>query len=47
MTHHGTPCALIQPLRDGDLEDLAWRELARRRLAEAWAAEEDALYDYL
>ena len=39
--------ALIQPLRDGDLEELAWRELARKRLAQAWESEEDARYDYL
>ena len=47
VTRHGKPYALIQPLRDGDLEELAWRELARRRLAEAWEGEEDALYSYL
>jgi prevent-host-death family protein len=47
VTHHGKPYALIQPLREGDLEELAWRELAHKRLAQAWAGEEDALYDYL
>lgn len=47
VTHHGKPYALIQPLKEGDLEELAWRELARRRLAAAWEGEEDALYDYL
>ena len=47
VTHHGKPYALIQPLTDGDLEELAWRELARKRLAQAWEGEEDALYNYL
>ena len=30
-----------------DLEELAWKQLARRRLTSAWEEEEDALYDYL
>lgn len=47
VTHHGKPYALIQPLREGDLEELEWRDLARRKLARAWEGEEDALYDYL
>jgi prevent-host-death family protein len=47
VTHHGRPYALIQPLGDTDLDELAWRALARRKLTEAWADEEDALYDYL
>lgn len=47
VTHHGKPYALIQPLRDGDLEELAWRDLARKRLAQAWEGDEDARYDYL
>ncbi len=47
VTHHGKPYALIQPLQEGDLEELEWRELARRKLALAWEGEEDALYDYL
>jgi prevent-host-death family protein len=47
VTHHGRPYALIQPLNEEDLEELAWRELAKRRLARAWEGDEDALYDYL
>ena len=47
VTHHGKPYALIQPLSEGDLEELEWRQLARRKLARAWEDEEDALYDYL
>jgi prevent-host-death family protein len=47
VTHHGKPHALIQPLEAGDLEQLEWRQLARRKLARAWEGEEDALYDYL
>jgi prevent-host-death family protein len=47
VTRHGKPYALIQPLREGDLAELAWRELARKRLAQAWEGEEDALYEYL
>ena len=47
VTHHGKPYALVQPLEEGDLEELEWRQLARRKLAGAWEGEEDALYDYL
>ena len=47
VTHHGKPYALIQPLRVGDLEELDWRDLARKRLAQAWEGDEDALYNYL
>ena len=47
VTHHGKPYALIQPLEERDLEELEWRQLARRKLARAWEDEEDALYDYL
>jgi len=47
VTHHGKPYALIQPLKETDLEELAWKQLARRKLARAWEGEEDALYDYL
>jgi len=47
VTRHGKPYALIQPLAEGDLEELEWRKLARKRLARAWEGEEDALYDYL
>jgi len=47
VTHHGKPYALIQPLAEGDLEELEWRQLARKRLARAWEGDEDALYDYL
>lgn len=47
VTHHGKPYALIQPLSEEDLEELEWRQLARRKLARVWEGEEDALYDYL
>jgi prevent-host-death family protein len=47
VTNHGRPYALIQPLAEQDLEELQWRELARRRLDQAWEDEDDALYDYL
>ncbi len=47
VTHHGKPYALIQPLSEEDLEELEWRELARKKLARAWEGEADALYDYL
>lgn len=47
VTHHGKPYALIQPLSEVDLEELEWKQLARRKLAHAWEGEEDALYDYL
>jgi len=47
VTHHGKPYALIQPLDESDLEELEWRQLARKQLARAWEGEEDALYDYL
>jgi prevent-host-death family protein len=47
VTHHGKPWAVIQPLRDEDVEQLEWSSLARKRLAEAWEGEDDDLYDYL
>jgi prevent-host-death family protein len=47
VTHHGKPYALIQPLGEGDLEELEWKRLATRKLARAWQGEEDSLYDYL
>jgi prevent-host-death family protein len=47
VTHHGKPYALIQPLLESDLEELEWKQLARRKLARAWDGEEDALYVYL
>lgn len=47
MTHYGKPYALIQPISDRDLEDLAWDRLGAERLGEAWEGEDDALYDYL
>lgn len=47
VTHHGKPYALIQPLDEGDLEELEWKRLARRKLTRAWQGEEDSLYDYL
>ena len=39
--------AQIQPITEQDLEHLEWKELAARRLSQAWQGEEDALYDYL
>ena len=47
VTHHGKPYALIQPISEGDLEGLAWSQLAKERLQNAWEGEDDALYDYL
>ncbi len=47
VAHHGKPYALIQPLEETDLEELEWRQLARRKLVRAWEGEEDALYAYL
>ncbi len=47
VTHHGKPYALIQPISEEDLEELEWKELAKRKLARAWEGEDDALYDYL
>jgi prevent-host-death family protein len=47
VTNHGKPYALIQPLFDGDLDELEWRQLAKGRLAQAWEGDPDALYDYL
>jgi len=47
VTRHGKPYALIQPLSERDLEGLAWKQLATRRLQKAWEGEGDALYDYL
>ena len=47
VTHHGKPYALIQPLDEGDLEELEWNRLARTKLTRAWQDKEDALYGYL
>lgn len=47
VTLHGKPYALIQALESEDLEELEWKKLADRRLAEAWEGDDDALYDYL
>jgi prevent-host-death family protein len=47
ITHHGRPYALVQPLSELDLEGLDWKRLTRKRLAEAWEDEPDALYAYL
>jgi prevent-host-death family protein len=47
VTHHGKPYALIQPLDEGDLEDLEWKKLAEDRLRRVWEGEDDGLYDYL
>lgn len=49
ITHHGKPYALIQPVSEQDLDALDWKQLSRKRLAEAWGNGPDAhaLYDYL
>jgi prevent-host-death family protein len=47
VTRHGKPYALIQPITERDLERIEWKDLATRRLSQAWEGEEDALYDYL
>jgi len=47
VTHYGKPYALIQPISEKDLEELAWERLGTDRLREAWEGEDDALYDYL
>jgi prevent-host-death family protein len=47
VTRHGKPYALIQPLEEGDLEELDWKRLAEQRLQKAWEGEDDGLYDYL
>lgn len=47
VTHHGKPYALIQPIAEKDLEELAWKHLSQSRLEQAWEGEDDALYDYL
>jgi prevent-host-death family protein len=47
VTHHGKPYALIQPISEEDLEELEWKQLAKRKLTQAWEGEEDALYNYL
>lgn len=47
ITHHGKPYAMIQAISERDLEELGWKSLAETRLREAWAGEDDALYDYL
>jgi prevent-host-death family protein len=47
VTRHGKPYALIQPLEEGDLEELEWKSLANERLRRAWEGEGDGLYDYL
>jgi prevent-host-death family protein len=47
VTNHGKPYALIQPIDESDLEELEWMQLAKKKLAQAWEGEEDALYDYL
>ena len=36
VTHHGKPYALIQPLEEADLEELEWKQLAKKKLAKAW-----------
>lgn len=35
--------ALIQPISEANLEELEWRQLAKKQLARAWQGEEDAL----
>ena len=45
VTLHGKPYALIQPISERDLDMLDWKRLAEKRLRDAWAGEDDALYD--
>ncbi len=45
VTHYGKPYALIQPISERDLEDLAWKQLGEARLREVWEGEDDGLYD--
>ena len=40
ITHHGKPYALIQPLSQDDMEQLAWKELAKKKLVESKPASE-------
>jgi prevent-host-death family protein len=47
VTRHGKPYALIQPIDEGDLEELEWKKLAEDRLRRVWEGEDDGLYDYL
>jgi prevent-host-death family protein len=47
VTHYGKPYALIQPISEKDLEELAWERLGADRLRDAWEGDDDALYDYL
>ena len=47
ITRHGRPYAMIQSVSESDLDELAWKQMARRRLATAWEGEPDELYDYL
>jgi prevent-host-death family protein len=47
VTHHGKPYALIQPLDEGDLEELEWKRLGTRKLARVWRGEPNSLYDDL
>src|ERR1700736_2872055 len=46
VTHHGRPYALIQPLEESDLEELEWKQLARKKLARPWEGGGEARYDY-
>ncbi|MBI2360718.1 MAG: type II toxin-antitoxin system Phd/YefM family antitoxin [Deltaproteobacteria bacterium] len=36
VTRHGKPYALIQPISERDLEDLAWDALGQESLRKAW-----------
>jgi len=47
VTNHGKPYALIQPLSEQDMEEVEWREFAKRRLGQAWEDDDDARYNYL
>lgn len=47
VTLHGKPYALIQPITERDLEGLSWRRVTADRLRDAWAGEDDDLYNYL
>ena len=38
---------MIQPIDEGDLEDIEWRRFGRERFAKASEGADDSLYDYL
>jgi prevent-host-death family protein len=47
LTHYGKPHAILRPISEREVENLGWDRLAQERLEEAWADDDDELYDYL